>query len=87
MKVREIHRVLKFKQSDWLSKFIHFNTEKRMRAVNKFEESFFNLMVNNVYGKAMENLRKRANVKLVNNDKDYIRCVSRPTFVSQKILS
>ena len=35
----------------------------------------------------MENLRKRVNVKLVNNGKDYVKCVSRPTFVSQKILS
>ena len=35
----------------------------------------------------MENLRKRISVKLVNNAKDYIRCISKPSFVSQKILS
>ena len=87
MKVVNIHRVFKFKQSDWLAKFVHFNTEKRMHAANKFEESFFKLMINRVCGKTVENLRKRVNVKLVNNDKDYVKCVSRPTFVSQKILS
>ena len=43
-------------------------------------------MVNSVYGKSMENLRKRVNVKLVNNKKDYIKYTSQPTFVSQKIL-
>ena len=43
-------------------------------------------MVNSVYGKTMENLMKRVNVKLVNNEKDYVKYVSRPTFVSQKIL-
>ena len=35
----------------------------------------------------MENLRKRINVKLFNNSKDYVRCVSKPNFISQKIFS
>ena len=33
----------------------------------------------------MENIRKRINVKLINNSKDYVRCVSKPNFISQKI--
>ena len=33
----------------------------------------------------MENIRKRISVKLINNSKDYLRCVSKPNFVSQKI--
>ena len=44
-------------------------------------------MINNVYGKTMENLRKRICVELINNAKDYVRRVSRPSFVSQKIFS
>ena len=39
------------------------------------------------FRKTMENLRKRACVELINNAKDYVRCVSRPSFVSQKIFS
>ena len=35
----------------------------------------------------MENLRKRINVRLVNNAKDYMRHVSKPSFVSQKIFN
>ena len=42
-------------------------------------------MNNSVYGKAMENLRKRISVRLVNNAKDYKKCVSKPSFISQKI--
>ena len=38
-------------------------------------------MINSIYGKAMENLRKRIRVKLVNNEKDYLKHVSKPTFV------
>ena len=44
-------------------------------------------MINSVFGKTMENLRKRICVELINNAKDYVRCVSRPTFVSQKIFT
>ena len=44
-------------------------------------------MNNRVFGKTMENLRKRISVKLINNSKDYVRCVSKPNFISQKIFS
>ena len=44
-------------------------------------------MINSVFGKTMENLRKRISVELINNAKDYVKCVSRPSFVSQKIFS
>ena len=73
MKLSKIHRVLKFKQSDWMEKYIGFNTEKRMSAANDFEKDFFKLMINPVYGKAMENLRKRMNVILGNNEKIFFK--------------
>ena len=86
MVVRRVRRVLKFRQSDWLKGFVLFNTEKRMNAANEFEKAFLKLIINSVYGKTMENVRKRVNVKVIKNEKDYLKVVSRPIFVSQKIL-
>ena len=64
-----------------------FNTDKRKEASSSFEKNFFKLMINSIYGKTMENLRKRFSVKLINNAKDYVKCVSKPNFISQKIFS
>ena len=86
MKLIKVHRILKFKQSDWLKEYIEFNTEKRKKAKDQFNKNFFKLLVNCIYGKCMENFRKRISVKLTNNSKDYIRSVSKPNFLSQKIL-
>ena len=48
MKLTKIHKVLRFKQSDWMKKYIGFNTEKRTHAPNNFEK------INSAYSKTME---------------------------------
>ena len=83
IKLTKIHRALQFKQSDWMKKYIDFNTKKRMSATNDFEKDFFKLMINSVYGKTKENLRKKINVRFVNNKKDFLKYTSKPTYVNQ----
>ena len=70
-----------------VKKYIDFNTDKRKNAALSFEKNYFKLINNSVFGKTMENLRKVINVKLVNNAKDYVRSISKPSFVSQKMFS
>ena len=87
IKLTVVHRILKFKQSYWLKKYIDFSTDKRKNTVNSFENDLFKLINNSVYSKTMENLRKITKIRLVNNAKNYKIWVSRPSFVSKKIIS
>ena len=57
MKLSKIHRVIKFKQSNWLGEYIKFNTDKRKNSKNNYERGFFKLIVNCIYGKAVEIVR------------------------------
>ena len=58
--------------------------KKRNNATNDFEKDFLKLMINSVYGKTMENLRKPINVRLVCNEKDFLKYTSKPTYVTYK---
>ena len=60
MKLTKVHRVLKFKQPDWLKKYPDFDTDKRKMLLIVFEKDFFKLMNRNL--RKMGNLRKRINV-------------------------
>ena len=86
MKLKKIHRILKFEQKDWLKGYTDFNTGKRRLSNDDFNKSLYKLMNNCIYGKSTENVRKRINVKLINDKKKYFKIINKPNFVSQKII-
>ena len=44
-------------------------------------------MISSIYGKTTENLRKRINVRLVNNKKDFFKYISRPSLITHRIFN
>ena len=87
MKLKKIHSGIKFKESEWMRLYIEMNTNLRTKAKNNFEKDFYKLMNNSVFGKTMENIRNRVNVKLVNTQERLKKLVAKPNFRSRKIFS
>ena len=80
LKITNIHRGIKFKESQWLKKYIALNTDLRTKARNEFEKDFFKLMNNSVFGKTMEKIRNRVNIKLVTDKITAEKLAAKPNF-------
>ena len=87
VKLTKIHKVLAFEQKDWMRPYIDLNTSLRTASKNDFEKDFFKLMNNSVFGKTMENIRNRVDIRLVNEEKKAKKLVSKPTFEGRTIFS
>ena len=87
LKIKNIYRGIKFVESEWMKPYIDKNTNLRAKAKNNFEKDFYKLMNNSVFGKTMENIRNRVDVKLVNTEEKLRKLVAKPNFKGRKIFN
>jgi len=79
LQLQHVHRVLTFKQSAWLAPYIQFNTEQRKVAKTAFEKDFWKLLNNSVFGKTIENLRKRSHIDVITRPSKLLEQLAKPT--------
>ena len=87
LKLKNVHRIIKFQQKSWLKLQIDMNTKLSKKAKNEFEKDFFKLLNNSVLGKTMENVRKHRDIRLVTTEKRRIKLVSEPNYHTTKHFS
>ena len=75
-----MHSVLQFPQNNWLSPYITLNSENRQAASSKFEENFYKLRNNAVYGKYCESKRRRMKIELRRDARRTLPIVSKFEF-------
>ena len=80
MELVKVHRILQFNQSAWIKPYIDFNTTNRKEATSSFLQILFKLFINSVFGKTIECLWNRINLKLVTNSIRVKKLIARPSF-------
>jgi len=86
MKLTCIHRVLTFRQKDFIAPFINICTIERQKAKTKFEQDQFKKVANSTYGKTIQNVRNYSIVKLHTTKKSLLKSIAHHTFKNYVIL-
>ena len=87
MKITKIHRGIVFHDSPWMKEYIDKNTELRTKSKSKFEKDFFKLMNNSVFGKTIEDIRKRTDIKLVTTPEQARKYINKPNYKGRTTFS
>ncbi|GFX97570.1 uncharacterized protein TNCV_2841301 [Trichonephila clavipes] len=83
--LKKVHKILEFLQESWLQPYIKMNTQFRTEAENEFEKNFYKLMNNAIFGKTMENIRKRVDIRLCSNEEKAKNYIYKPNFKDRTI--
>lgn len=87
LQLKAIHKVLQFRQEPFLKKYIDHNTKLRTAAANTFEKNFYKLMNNSTFGKCMEDVRRRRDIRICCSTKQAEKLIAKPTFQDRTIFS
>ena len=78
--VTKVHRAIRFSQTKIFKNYIDYNTAKRAQSTNKFQKDYYKLKNNSLYGKTVENLRKRQDLRLCTRRSSFMTHTSKPNF-------
>ena len=79
LKLIKMHRGISFKEP-WMKPYVELNTKLRTKASIEFEKDFFKLMNNSVFGKTMEDIRNRVDIRLKTNGKSAEKLAAKPNY-------
>jgi len=80
LKLTKLNRGISFKEEPWMKSYIELNTKLRTKASSEFEKDFFKLMNNSVFGKTMENIRNRVDIRLEADSKSAEKLAAKPSY-------
>ena len=88
LKVTKVHRILTFDEKPFLKEYMDLNTELRKQSKNDLKKDLFKLMNNAIFGKSMENVVNRSNIKLINNNPEkLLKLIKQPNFQNANKIS
>ena len=87
MKLTKVHRAISFHQEALMKRWIDGNTAKRALAKTDFEKDLFKLANNACFGKTMENVRGRMNLKLCCDATKYKRYINRTDYLNDTMIA
>ena len=84
--LKKIHYIIIYNQIDWMRSYIEFNTQKRKEAKSQIEKDFYKLLNNSIYGKTIENIRKRKNIKACVDGEQVAKKIRNPLYKHRTVI-
>ena len=83
----KIHRVISFTQRAFVLPLVKYCNEWRKNAESDFESSLYKLLANAFYGKTVENVRNRVNVRLISDPRKFVKAVGKASYKRSQIIN